>query len=137
MVMRIKRPNGADNRLTKPGALYRYYVYAGTQPFTINANSTATDSFTINDDADFICWYITARYTDPQLRLQIRVTKTNVFNRAVDVANIAGTGAESNIIPYKTPLYFGRKETCNLDWTDYSGAENKVSLTFVGYEIVK
>jgi hypothetical protein len=135
--LQIRRPQGADNRATKPGAVYRYYVYAGEQPFTVAADTSVTDSFTINDDADFVARYMSVTSTSPLLRLQLRLTKTNLFNRAVDVGLIAGDGQESNLIPYNMPLWFGRKETVSMDWTDYSGAENKVSLVFVGYEVIR
>lgn len=132
---RLNIPAGMRNRATQPGMGRRWYAYTGTSTGkVITASQSTVDSFTVNDDADFNCLYITYKATSDSVLLQIVLTKTNLMNRAHYLPNIAGTGQEANIIPFKTPLFFGRKETVNLELTDFSGSSNTVFISFIGYE---
>lgn len=134
--IRTNLPQGAANVLTPRGAKNRFWAYAGKQPFDVPAGigTTATDSFTINNDANFFCQFISFSATSPLLLLQIKLSDTNAMRRSVKIDLLAGNGQEANIIPYLTPLYFGRSQTVSLEWTNQTAALNQVYIVFRGYE---
>ena len=125
--------------------------FAYQESFTIvNSGQTATGNINIQADSDFQLQKLTyfasisnATQTDssrvvPLVTLEITDSGSgrNLFEEAVPIPSIFGTGQEPFILP--TPKIFPARSTITLNLTNFSAATDyKMFLTFIGYKIFR
>jgi hypothetical protein len=114
----------------------RFMVYAGkSDGFAVTGGASGTDSFVINDRADFFVDFIVYSCTSVLLLVQLQISNQKIFDRSIKIDLIAGSGLYANFIPKGVKLKFPMKSNVSIDYTDKSNSTNTVYLAFIGHEV--
>lgn len=100
----------------------------------ISANGSMQTSISIDKDAMFLTKAISGSSTG---ECTIQVTEGGRdaawMNQAIHFRTFAGSGAVPNVLPF--PRLTGRSKTLSITFTDLSGAQNDISLAFIGEKL--